>query len=96
MSAKKDLCAPVKLSPGDLREHKNHPRKGQPRRNTRGGVRGRSKQLPERFQEQYRASKERQGRLALKDIRANWFEAVDHDEINQQLWGDVRVYQARV
>ena len=50
--------------------------------------------LPERFQEcnklhsQARASKVRPERLALKGVSADWFEAVDHDEIKQQLRGE--------
>ena len=34
-------------------------------------------------------SKARLERLALKDIRTDWFEVVDHDEIKKQLRGEV-------
>ena len=104
MSAKRDPRAPVKLSPGDLREYKDCPKLSVLvlKRNSLGGtlkmecgsIKAAERLLPERFQEynklrsQVRASKARLDSLALKDVRADWFEAVDHGEIKQQLRGD--------
>ena len=104
MSAKRDPRAPVKLSPGDLREHKDYPKLAAMvlERDSLGGelkmecgsIKAAKRILPKRFQEynklrsQVRASKTRLERLALKDFRTDWFEVVDHDEIKQQLRGE--------
>ena len=101
MSAERDSHAPVKLSPGHLREHKDYPKLaaivlerdslGGKLKMECGSIEAAKRLLPEQFQEynklrsQVRASKTRLERLALKDVRNDWFEAVDHDEIKQQL-----------
>ena len=105
MSAKRDPRAPVKLSPGDLGKHKGYPELaalvlerdslGGTLKMECGSIKAAERLLPERFQEykklhnQVRASKARLERLCLKDIRADWFEAVDHDETKKQLRGKV-------
>ena len=104
MSAKRDPRAPAKLSPGDLREHKDYPKLaaivlgrdslGEELKTECGSIEAAKRLLLERFQKynklrsQARASKTCLERLALKDVRTGWFEAVDHDEIKQQLRGD--------
>ena len=104
MSAKRDPRAPVKLSPGDLREHKDYPKLaamvlegdslGGELKMECGSIKAAKRILPKRFQEynklrsQVRASKTRLERLVLRDVGTDWFEAVDHDEIKQQLRGE--------
>ena len=104
MSAKRDPRAPVKLSPGDLREHKDYPKlaamvlerdslRGELKMEC-GSIEAAKRLLPERFQaydklrSEVRASKTRLERLVLRDVRTDWFEVVDHDEIKQQLRGE--------
>ena len=97
LGAKRDPRAPVKLSPGDLRKHKDYPKLAETvlERGSLGGklkmkcgsIEAAKRLLPERSQKynklrtQVCASKAHLEHLALKDVRTDWFEAVDYDEI---------------
>ena len=111
MSAEKDPRAPAKLNPGDLGEHKDHPKLAAIVLG-RGGLGGNSRWNAVRSK-QPNASylsdssntissavksvdpRHRLQRLSLKVARTGWFGAVDNDEIKQQLRGEIRIYQTR-
>ena len=82
MSAKRDPRAPVKPSPGDLSGHKDYP-KLSALVLERGSLGRKLKMERGSIEEAKRLE-----RLVLKDVRTDWFEAVDHDEIKQQLRGE--------
>ncbi|RPB01468.1 hypothetical protein L873DRAFT_1647896, partial [Choiromyces venosus 120613-1] len=105
MSPKRDPRAPVKLSLGHLMELKDYSKLAALvlQRDSLGGtyeteygpIKAAKHLLPERVQKynklssQVHASEACLERLALKDVRADWFfQAVDHDKIKQQLRGE--------
>ena len=104
MSKKRDPRAPVKISAKELESHRNHPELTallleRDRLTTALRTEYRSAEAAKTLQpEQYmeylklnnrigRAKKDMK-RTALKNLRAKWFDSVDHDEIKQQLKGE--------
>ena len=93
--------APVKLGAEDLEKHQDYPtlsalqlEKDNLKTTLKtkcGSIKAAKTLLPEQHREytrlssQISAARKRIERAALKDIRAKWFENVDHDQIKQQI-----------
>ena len=104
MSKKRDPRAPVKISSEELEGHRNHPELAalllewdrlttSLRTECRSAKAAKALQ-PEQYTEYLKLNnrisrvKVDMKRTALKNLRAKWFDSVDHDEIKQRLKGE--------
>ena len=104
MSKKRDPRAPTKLSAEELGSCRDHPklaalllerdRLATTLRTECRSVKAAETLQPKQYMEylklnvQIKRVKENLKRTALRDLRARWFDSVDHDEIKQQLKGE--------
>ena len=103
MSNKRDPRAPTKLSAEVLESHRDHPELAAPLlersrlvttlKSECGSTKAAETLQPKKYQEYLRLCsqidrvKKDLRRTALRDLRAGWFDSVDHDEIGRQLKG---------